>query len=82
MTCFGPQTTLPDYGRIVYDSKQELLDKVKRFLADEDERKQIAAEMRQTVIERFSYRSGMQHVLQMMRRVLSGESEVEHLERS
>jgi len=65
---------LPD---VLFDSEEEFRTKAERFLADESLRRSVAGEMRQVVIERFSYRAAMQRFLAAMRdylKELSGQS--------
>jgi hypothetical protein len=53
----------PHFDEIVFDSAGNFAEKADRFLEDADRRLEIAAQMRTTVIERFSYESTMNEFL-------------------
>lgn len=47
----------PEYPSVAFNTRDELADRVRRFLASAGEREQIAQSMRQAVVERTSYTS-------------------------
>jgi len=61
-----PDEVFPSFGQIVFDSAEEFETKAERFLNFEADRERIAAEMRQAVLERFSYRAAMNQFLHAM----------------
>jgi hypothetical protein len=61
-----PDEVFPDFREIVFDSAEEFAAAAERFLADEPCRRAIADRMHNVVVERFSYRSTMDHFLRSM----------------
>ncbi len=61
-----PDQVFSQFDQIAFDSEITFQRLADRHLGDEDRRKQITCEMRKVVIERFSYRSTMDHFLQSM----------------
>ncbi len=56
----------PDFERITFGSEAELSDSLDRFIDDSAGRGEIAASMRKTVLQRFSYRALMGQMLRWM----------------
>ena len=61
-----PDEVFPHFEDIVFDSAEQFAATANRFLADDDKRRAVAAEMRQVVIQRFSYRPAMEQFLTAM----------------
>ena len=61
-----PDEAFPRLTEILFDSEQEFVIKAERFLADEATRTAAAGEMRQVVVDRFSYRQAMDRFLRTM----------------
>jgi hypothetical protein len=61
-----PDEVFADFSNIVFDSAGEFADRAERSLNDTAARQEIAARMRQVVVERFSYRATMDHFLRSM----------------
>ncbi|MFH1746966.1 MAG: glycosyltransferase [Planctomycetota bacterium] len=62
----------PRYDEVTYGSPEGLAARIDFFLTHEDERRALAAEMRQAVIERFTYDALVPATLKLMRAGLSG----------
>jgi hypothetical protein len=56
----------PEYQEVAFASQSELHAQVRRHLADEPGRRQIAASMRQQVLERFTYLSTSRRLLKVI----------------
>jgi hypothetical protein len=56
----------PEYQEVAFASQSELHAQVRRHLADEPGRRQIAASMRQQVLERFTYLSTSRRLLKFI----------------
>ncbi len=61
-----PDEVFPDFRNVVFDSAEEFDLAADRFLADEPRRREIARQMHEVVVQRFSYRSTMDHFLRSM----------------
>ena len=61
-----PEEAFPRFREILFDSPQQFAEHASRFLQDGAERKALAAEMRDVVVERFSYESAMKRFLHAM----------------
>lgn len=61
-----PEEVFPRFDEILFNSAEQFARHADRFLADEAYRSGIADEMRQVVIEHFSYRSTMEQFLRAM----------------
>jgi hypothetical protein len=63
-----PQTVevFARFGEIVFDSEAEWGAAAERFLRDEELRREVSNEMRQVVVDRFSYRAEMDRFLHAM----------------
>lgn len=57
---------IPEYEVVAFDSRRELREKVRRYLADPAERQRIAGAMRQRVLERYTYASVTKQLLSMI----------------
>lgn len=67
-----PSGVWPRYHEVVYRGADELTARVEHFLEHEDERRELAAEMRAAVLENFTYDALVRAVLAFMRDVLAG----------
>jgi hypothetical protein len=61
-----PDEVFPDFPGIVFDSADEFAATADRFLNDEPRRYDIARQMHNVVVERFNYRSTLDHFLRSM----------------
>jgi hypothetical protein len=62
----SPDEAFADFPSILFDSREEFAARAEAFLADPGRRAVIAARMRQTVLENFSYQAAMTHFLEQM----------------
>ncbi len=67
-----PDEVFPRFDAIGFDSEAEFARRAEGFLANEGARKNIADEMRQVVVEQYSYRTAMHQFLQSMAGYLQG----------
>ena len=63
----------PRYGQVVYRGPDELAERIDYFLKHEDQRRELAGEMRQAVVERFTYDALVRAVLDSVGRALAGQ---------
>ncbi len=61
-----PDEVFPDFTNILFDSADQWAQRAELFLANEESRKAIAAQMRAVVIEHYSYQSTMRRFIQGM----------------
>jgi hypothetical protein len=66
------EEAFPRFHDVLFDSAEEFARRAEHFLANEDERRSITAEMRQATIEHFSYRPTMDRFLRSMADYLRG----------
>jgi len=65
-----------DYDQVTYDSKSQMAERLRHFLARPDERERLTQSMRSPIIARASYQSINQRLLAMMRdQLTAGVSE-------
>ncbi len=70
---YNASSVWPRYGQVVYRGPDELAERIDYFLKHEDERRELAAEMRRAVVERFTYDALVRAVLDFVGRALAGE---------
>jgi len=61
-----PDEVFPDFPEIEFDSADEFAAAANRFLVDEPRRRVFAQQMHNVVVERFNYRSTLDHFLRSM----------------
>jgi hypothetical protein len=66
-----------DYDAVAYRSADELRAKVSRYLADADDRRRVAASMRQVVLDRFTYTATTRRLLAFMATDLTRQAKAE-----
>lgn len=59
-------TIWPEYQQVAFNTRDELEKKVRHFLRSDEERRELAASMRQTMLESFSYMSISRKLLSMI----------------
>ena len=69
-----PDELFPGFERIMFDSEADFAAKADRFVQDESQRRSIAAEMRQVVVDRLSYRPTIDRFLHAMAAYLGDPS--------
>ena len=62
----------PRFERVTYHGPDEQVERMEHFLAHDDERRELAEEMRRAVVERFTYDALVRSVLDLMRKNLAG----------
>ncbi len=58
---------VPHFGDIAFSSREDFEDKVERFLAQPDTRRQYAAAMRTALVDRYSYETRMTQMIDLLR---------------
>ena len=66
-------TLWDDYDDVVFDTRQQLHDRVRRFLRDDAARAQIARGMRSRTIERMTYKAVARQALDFITRDIAAE---------
>ncbi|MCZ6815444.1 MAG: glycosyltransferase [Planctomycetota bacterium] len=70
---YSPSGIWPQYEKVVFSGAEGLAERLDYYIAHEDERKSIAAEMRSAVVDRFTYDVLVRKILDFIHNGLSGK---------
>ena len=65
-----PDELFPRFREIVFDTEEEFVQTVDRFISDDPARAELAEEMRAVVVDRLSYQPTMDRFIKSMARYL------------